>query len=69
MHGPDGAAGYRIETCRLCACTAPGGLGRSAHVAHHQIATWAWPRFHKVLAPAATVRSRVALARVFLPKL
>ena len=45
----------------------PGGLGRSANVAHHRIATWAWPRFHNVLAPAATAESRLALAK-FLPK-
>ena len=38
----------------------PGGFGRSARVAHLQMTTWARPRFHKVLAPAATVRSRVA---------
>ena len=45
----------------------PGGLGRSARVAHLQMATWARPRFHKVLAPAASVRSRVAQNK-FLPK-
>ena len=45
----------------------PGGFGRSARVAHLQMTTWARPRFHKVLAPAATVRSRVAQNK-FLPK-
>ena len=57
MHGLDGAAGHRIETCRLCACTAQPLL-RPKQLPGPRLACW-------TLTPFFSAPSGVSPASVF----
>ena len=70
MHGLDGAAGYRIETCRLCACTAQPLL-RPKQLPGPPLACWTLPPFFQavfatlsMMAAAITVRIHWRCAHV-----
>ena len=70
MHGLDGAAGYRIETCRLCACTAQPLL-RPKQLPGPPLASWTLTPFFQavfatlsMMAAAITVRIHWRCAHV-----
>ena len=70
MHGLDGAAGYRIETCRLCACTAQPLL-RPKQLPGPPLACWTLTPFFQavfatlsMMAAAITVRIHWRCAHV-----
>ena len=70
MHGLDGAAGHRIETCRLCACTAQPLL-RPKQLPGPPLACWTLTPFFQavfatlsMMAAAITVRIHWRCAHV-----
>ena len=70
MHGLDGAAGHRIETCRLCACTAQPLL-RPKQLLGPPLASWTLTPFFQavfatlsMMAAAITVRIHWRCAHV-----
>ena len=70
MHGLDGAAGHRIETCRLCACTAQPLL-RPKQLPGPPLASWTLTPFFQavfatlsMMAAAITVRIHWRCAHV-----
>ena len=63
MHGLDGAAGYRIETCRLCACTAQPLL-RPKQLPGPPLACWTLTPFFQALFATLSMMAAAITVRI-----